>query len=244
MKNSIALITGVGRRNGIGAAICIELAKNGIDIFFSHWSKYDQEKYPEIEKMDMDTFITELTQFGVKAKYLELDLSEGDSAKKLFDTARSELGIPNILINNATVSSRVSFTEVTAELLDEHYTVNIRATTLLCKEFALQNKGGKIINLTSGQSLGVMKNETPYTITKASTEMLVKQLAPELKEQNITINAYDPGPTDTGWMNDEIIEMIKKHSSTEKVNSPEDVARETVSILSQDITGQIIHANR
>ena len=106
--------------------------------------------------MDMDAFVTELTQFGVKAKYIQLDLSESDSAKILFDAVRSELGSPDILINNAAVSDHILFTGVTAELLDEHYAVNVRATTLLCKEFVLQNKGGKIINLTSGQSLGVI----------------------------------------------------------------------------------------
>lgn len=244
MKDKLALITGVGRRNGIGAAVCIELAKNGVDIFFSHFSKYDQEKYPESEKMNAGAFVAELEQFGIKARYLELDLSESDSAKVLFDTVRSELRSPDILINNAAVSVHIPFMEVTAELLDEHYKVNVRATTLLCKEFALQNKGGKIVNLTSGQSLGVMKDELPYTITKASIEMIVKQLAPELKERNISINAYDPGPTDTGWMNDEIKEMIKKHSSIGRVNLPEDVAKEIVALLSQDVTGQVIHAKR
>ncbi len=240
----LALITGVGRRNGIGAAVCIELAKNGIDIFFSYLSKYDQEKYPGIEKMDMNAFVIELTQFGVKAKCIELDLSESDSAKMLFDSVRSELGSPDILINNAAFSVHIPFTEITAELLDEHYKVNIRATTLLCKEFTMQNKEGKIINLTSGQSLGAMKDELPYTITKASVEMLVKQLAPELEERNISINAYDPGPTDTGWMNDEIREMVKKHSSTGRVNLPEAAAKEIVALLSQDITGRIVHAGR
>jgi 3-oxoacyl-[acyl-carrier protein] reductase len=244
LKGKIALVTGVGRRNGIGAALCVELAKAGVNIFFTYLSKYDHEKYPEIEKMDVGAFTNELEELRVKAKSLELDLSKSDSAKLLFDKVRNELGSPDILINNAAVSAHVSFSEITAELLDEHYAVNIRTTTLLCKEFVLQNKEGKIINLTSGQDLGVMKDEIPYTVTKASVEMLTKQLAPELKEKNITINAFDPGPTDTGWMDDETKEIIKKYSSKGKINFPEDVAKEILSLLVQDATGQIVHVER
>ncbi|MDB5260270.1 MAG: oxidoreductase [Candidatus Nomurabacteria bacterium] len=244
MKGKIALITGVGRRNGIGAALCVEVAKAGVNIFFTYLSRYDHEKYPEIQKMDVNTFTDELEQLGVKVKSLELDLSKPDSVKILFDKVKTELGAPDILINNAAVSASVPFLGVTAELLDEHYAVNVRTTTLLCKEFVLQGKEGKIINLTSGQALGVMKDEIPYTITKASIEMLTQQLALEFKEHHITINAFDPGPTDTGWMDDEVKEMVKKHSSTGRINSPEDAAKQIAALLSQDITGQIINAER
>jgi 3-oxoacyl-[acyl-carrier protein] reductase len=244
LQGTTALVTGVGRRNGIGAALCLELAKAGVNIFFTYLSKYDHEKYPEIEKMDVDSFVDELEQLRVKVMHLELDLSNPNSAKLLFNKVRNELGSPDFLINNAAVSIRVSFSEIIAELLDEHYAVNVRTTTLLCKEFVLQGKNGKIINLTSGQDLGIMKDEIPYTITKASIEMLTKQLAPELKEKNITINAFDPGPTDTGWMDDETKEIVKKHSSKGKINSPDDVAKEIISLFIQDTTGQIIHMER
>ena len=101
--------------------------------------------------------------------------------------------------------------------------------------------------MTSGQSLGSMGgHKVPYTITKAALEMLAPQLAPELATHGITINALDPGPTDTGWMSTELKEQIRKESKRGKVNTPEDIARLIVSILIEKKypSGAVIHADR
>ena len=101
--------------------------------------------------------------------------------------------------------------------------------------------------MTSGQSLGSMGgHKIPYTITKAALEMLAPQLAPELAERGIFINALDPGPTDTGWMTEELKEQVKKESKRGKVNTPEDIAQLVVSILTEKkyANGEVIHAER
>lgn len=101
--------------------------------------------------------------------------------------------------------------------------------------------------MTSGQSLGSMgDNKIPYTITKAALEMLAPQLAPELAELNIAINAVDPGPTDTGWMTEDLKEQVRKESKNGKVNTPEDIAQLIVSILTEKkyASGEVIHAER
>ena len=105
---------------------------------------------------------------------------------------------------------------------------------MLCKEFVSVSNGGKIINLTSGQSLGTMPDELPYTMTKASIDMLTQQLAPEMISKGITINAYDPGPTDTGWMTNDVKEQILLQSSTGIINTPESAARDIIEILSKN----------
>lgn len=244
LKGSIAVVTGAGRLKGIGAAICRELAKNGSDIFFTYWHQYDTENHSEAKDENPVEFVEELTQFGVRVASAEIDLSKADSAEALIKMVAKELGLPNILINNAVVSTHQPFQEVTAELLDDHYAVNIRATTLLCKEFVASQGGkdAKIINLTSGQDLGVMKDELPYTITKAGVDMLTRQLGPELLEKGITINALDPGPTDTGWMTNELKEQIKKDSKKGRINMPEDTAKLIVKLLCSDKHGEVVHA--
>ena len=242
MKGQVALVTGVGRRNGIGAAVCIELAKAGTDVFYTYWHQFDAENYPEAAQEDPDDLTKTLQEYGVRTASIELDLSEPSSAKMLFDLVKSELGSPDILINNAAFSTQQSLKDVTAELLDRHYAVNLRAPLLLCREFVLQGKPGRIVNLTSGQSIDVMEGELPYTVTKAGLEMLTKQLASELKNQRILINAFDPGPTDTGWMDDEMKEEIKKSSG--KVIMPEDAAKGILALLTQDTTGKVIHFRR
>jgi 3-oxoacyl-[acyl-carrier protein] reductase len=97
-------------------------------------------------------------------------------------------GVDTVLINNACHDFEVPFVELSPEILDKHYAVNVRAVAMLCKEFAKRGNAGHIISMTSGQSLGSMGgHKIPYTITKAALEMLAPQLAPELAERGITI---------------------------------------------------------
>ncbi|QQS15408.1 MAG: SDR family oxidoreductase [Candidatus Moraniibacteriota bacterium] len=110
-----------------------------------------------------------------------------------------------------------------------------------------RGKTGHIINMTSGQSLGSMGgHKIPYTITKAALEMLAPQLAPELKNLGISINSLDPGPTDTGWMTEEVKEMILKDSKKGFITTPEEIGKLVVKILTQNQykSGEVIHAER
>jgi 3-oxoacyl-[acyl-carrier protein] reductase len=75
----------------------------------------------------------------------------------------------------------------------------------------------------------------------------VQQIYPELAKQGIDIVAVDPGPTDTGWMTEEIKEDVLKHSSKGKINMPADTAHLIASLLTGEMaftTGQVIHAGR
>ena len=247
LQGRIALVTGVGRRVGIGAAICREIAKNCGDIFFTYWHQYDKETHSENCENDPAIIAAELSQFSVRVGSVEIDLSVPDSAEKLFTAVENELGTPAILINNACHDFEVPFVELSPDILDRHYAVNVRAVAMLCKEFVKRGNAGHIISMTSGQSLGSMGGQKiPYTITKAALEMLAPQLAPELARSGVTINAVDPGPTDTGWMTEELKEQLRRESKWGKVNTPEDVARLIVSILTEKKypTGEVIYAER
>jgi 3-oxoacyl-[acyl-carrier protein] reductase len=189
----------------------------------------------------------ELSHFGVQVGSVEIDLSAIDSAGNLFQAVEKDLGTPTILINNACHDFEVPFVELSPEVLDKHYAVNIRAVAMLCKEFVKRGNAGHIINMTSGQSLGGMGSQKiPYTITKAALEMLAPQLAPELSKCGIAINSLDPGPTDTGWMTEAMKEEVRKGSTRAQVTSPEEIARFIISILTEKKfpTGEVIHAYR
>lgn len=246
LKGKIALVTGVGRHQGIGAALCQALADNGADVFFTYWHPYDGSLFPENNQIDAGLFAAELTTKGVRAAYAEVDLSQLGAAEQLFATATSKLGTPNILINNACADYNIPFTELTEAELNQHYAVNVRATAMLCRELVKSSVSGQIINMTSGQDLGPMgSDKIPYAITKASVEMLTLQLAPELEKQDITINAVDPGPTDTGWMTDELKSQLAKESKRGRVSVPADTADLIIKLLIENAkTGQIIHAER
>lgn len=247
LKGRIALVTGVGRCAGIGAAICREIAKNGGDVFFTYWQSYDKEAHPENTENDPATIAAEIFRLGVRVRSIEMDLSISEAANKLFRAVESALGTPGILINNACHDFEVPFIELSPQILDKHYAVNVRAVTLLCQEFVKRATGGHIINMTSGQALGSMGgHKLPYALTKAALEMLAPQLAPELAERGIAINALDPGPTDTGWMTEQLKEQVRRESKRDKVTTPEDIARLVLSILTESkyLSGEIIHAKR
>lgn len=244
----IAIVTGASRINGIGKAICVELAKRGCDVFFTYWSKYDQQMPWGIAHNEPSIIEQELKQFGIRCEKLELDLTKEHAIELLFNKVEQTLGKPSILINNATYSTETTIDNITAKELDKHYQLNIKATTLLTvafiKQFAFK-EGGRIVNLTSGQSLGKMPNEIAYAITKSAIENLTYTLSSEIAAKGITINAVNPGPNDTGWMNEAIKKDLVKSFPMERIGKPTDLANLVGYLISKEaewITGQIIHS--
>ena len=151
-------------------------------------------------------------------------------------------------MNNATYSTQTDIDNFSATELDKHYDINLKATSLLTiefiKRFTLQ-QGGRIINLTSGQSLGEMCNEIAYAVTKGAVETLTKTISQKIAAKGITINAVNPGPTDTGWMDENVTALMLEKSPMGRIGTPKDASR-IVAFLASDeaewITGQIIHS--
>ncbi len=248
LRGRVALVTGVGRRRGIGSAVCRALASRGADVVLSYWRAYDR-KMPWASDEDVPEALRgELRAAGVRAEGVEADLSRIDSPAFLLDAAEERLGRPSILVNTAAYSTRDGFEVLDAEALDAHYAVNVRAMALLSVGFARRypgGPGGRIVNFSSGQSLGPMPGELAYVATKGAIEAFTKTLAVEVGHKGITVNAINPGPTDTGWMTEELKGEIITKSPSGRVGEPEDAAR-LVAFLAGDegawITGQIIHS--
>ena len=91
MKKRIALVTGVSRKKGIGRAICLELAKQNIDIFFTYWTSYDKTMPWNVEDNEQEYIQKEIKKFGVKCEKFELDLTKNDSIELLFSIFSSSL---------------------------------------------------------------------------------------------------------------------------------------------------------
>jgi 3-oxoacyl-[acyl-carrier protein] reductase len=244
----VALVTGVGRRRGIGSAVCRELASRGADVVLSHWKAYDREMPWASDEDEPEALVGELRAAGVGAEGVEMDLSSPDSAWLLLDAAEEKLGRPSILVNTAAYSTRDGFEALDAETLDAHYAVNVRAMALLSVGFARRHPGGpggRIINFSSGQSLGPMPGELAYIATKGAIEAFTRTLAAEVGHKGITVNAVNPGPTDTGWMDEETRRKSVPKFPLGRIGQPEDAAR-LVAFLAGDqaawITGQVIHS--
>jgi 3-oxoacyl-[acyl-carrier protein] reductase len=248
LHGRIAIVTGASRRIGIGAAICRTLAANGADIFFTHWSAFDRTLPWGADEDDPTRLQSELQGIGVRCESLEIDLSRVDAPKRILDEVEARLGAPSILVNNAAHSTRDGYLALDAETLDAHYAVNMRGAFLLTVEFARRfsgKSGGRIINLTSGQSLGPMPGELAYVATKGAVEAFTVTLSAELASHGITVNAVDSGVTDTGWMTEKLKQELLPRFPQGRIGQPEDAARLIVFLSSDEaawITGQVMHS--
>lgn len=248
MERRVALVTGAGRRGGIGAAICRALARDGADVLFTYWKDYDRAMSSGADEDGPRALLAELRNLGVRAYSVEMDLSLPESPERLLEVAEERLGPLSILVNNAAYSARDGFEALDADTLDAHYAVNLRATALLSVGFARRysgGPGGRIVNLTSGQSLGPMVGELAYAATKGAIEAFTVTLAAEVGHRGITVNAVNPGPTDTGWMTEELERELATKSPFGRVGRPEDAARLVAFLAGGEaawITGQIIHS--
>ncbi|UOE95013.1 SDR family oxidoreductase [Alkalihalobacillus sp. LMS39] len=248
IKDKVAIITGVSRQKGIGAAIAKQLASCGYHIFFTYWTDYDKEMPWSIDVNEPVQIKEELLQHGVNVGCMELDLTELDAPCQLLKNVTEQFGEPDILINNAAYSTNNDYSFITAEELDKHYVVNIRATTMLSSLFArgfTKKSGGRIVNLTSGQFQRPMPGELAYATTKGAIDALTMTLAAEVAPLGITVNAINPGPTDTGWMTEEIKQHLTPMFPFGRIGEPSDVAKLIKFLVSDEaawITGQIIHS--
>ena len=213
LQGKIAIVTGVSRPGGIGAAICRAFAAEGAILFFTHLYEYDKKIYPnDAYESWPDLFAAELRQLGTKVGHMKLDLALPGSGSLLLEEVRRVVGFPTILVNNATYSVDADFRQLNEALIDAHCAVNMRGTFMLSAEFArmieaeqnmdssLKKFGGRIINLTSGQGKGPMPGNLAYAATKGAISVFTESLAAELAPLCITVNAVDPGPTDSVWM--------------------------------------------
>jgi 3-oxoacyl-[acyl-carrier protein] reductase len=128
--------------------------------------------------------------------------------------------------------------------------VNLRATALLCKYFTerYQDDGrgsGRIITMTSGQGLTPMPDELAYAATKGALDALTLSLSHAVANKGITVNAVDPGATDTGWMTADIKRDLLEQSPFSRLGTPQDAANLVHFLASAEagwITGQVLRS--
>lgn len=247
LSGRVALVTGASRRTGIGAAICRALAEAGAHVAFTSFTDYDVAMY-QSDSSDPKRLVEELHGLGVQAIDIPWDLEPAGELPKLLDTVKDELGPISILVNNAAYSTRDGWASLNAEELDRHYNVNARATAMLSVEFCRQfegTSGGRIISFSSGQELGAMSDELAYAMSKAAIVTFTRSLAPAVISKGITVNAVNPGVTDTGWITPELSTELMPLMRAGRFGTPEDAARAVRWLASDDaawITGQVINS--
>ena len=242
----VALVTGVGRRAGIGLAVAERLARDGYDVATTYWTPYD-ERMPWGADDDIgDEIAARMSALGANSMSIEADLEQPDTVSALMERVEGELGPISTLLMCHCESVNSGILDTTVESFDRHFAVNAKASWLLIREFGLRFKGvpgrGRIIALTSDAIVG----NVPYGASKGSLDRITLAAAHEFADLGITANVINSGPTQTGWMTPELEAQIIRDTPISRLGVPEDTANLVAFLCSPEggwVNGQLLHSN-
>ena len=238
-----ALITGAGRLNGIAAGIAARLADDGWNLALSFWRPYDADQPWQSGDDEPERLAEDLQGRGATVLLLPGDLTDSAEPDRLVDAAVTAFGSLRGLVLSHAESRDSAILDTTVESFDRHMVVNARASWLLVAAFARQVKGGgAIVALTSDDTAFNL----PYGASKGALDRVIIAAARELGHLGIRSNAVNPGPIDTGWMDDELRAQLARRQPSGRIGTPADVASLVSYLLSDDgawTTGQLIHTD-
>jgi NAD(P)-dependent dehydrogenase (short-subunit alcohol dehydrogenase family) len=227
-----ALITGAARR--VGRAIALGLARAGYDIAV-HYRE---------SRQDAVALVGEIEELGRRASLIEADLEQEDQVAIMIPRVTAELGLVDVLVNNASSFVRDEAMDVTRAGWDRQLAVNLRAPFVLMQEFARglpDDRHGVVINMLDQKVWNLTPHFVTYTLSKSALWTLTQTMALALAPR-IRVNGVGPGPV---LPNDrQSPEQFERHWSSLPLKrriDPDDVAR-TVRFLveSPTLTGQMI----
>ena len=238
LKNKVAVVTGASK--GIGASIAKHFAAEGAKVVVNYASS----------KEGADKVVKAITDNGGIAIAVQADVSNETDVTRLFDETRKAFGKLDILVNNAVAQGYAPIEQISAAAFQQSFNVNVLGPVLTIQA-ALKlfgDKGGNIINISSGASKYPLPNASLYSATKAALDAFTIALSKELGAKNVRINSILPGATETEGA---ASAGVTKGSDYEKMfvsktplgrrGQPEDIAKAVVFLASDDaawITGE------
>jgi len=239
LQDIVAVVTGAGR--GIGRAIAEELAGGGAKVVVNYRRSREQAQ----------DLVERLVHTGTKAVAVRADVADADQAATLIDKTVTSFGRIDVLVNNAGITVDRTLKNLTIEDWDQVVQVNLNGcfyTVKAALPHFMQQRSGKIINISSFVGQAGNFGQTNYAAAKAGMIGFTKTAALELARYNVTVNAICPGFVETemvGEVPEQVKETILKRIPLGRLGQPAEIAR-CVRFLAEDgdyITGQTININ-
>jgi len=254
IKDKVVLVTGANF--GIGAATARAFAAEGARVAIHYLDAPPPEKWEDAYvalhvvkgRTAAEEVVNQIQQQDGRAIAISGDLSIPATIPMLFDRVEAALGPVDVLVNNAAhCEDPDTIFTTSAGSLDRYYAVNIRGTVLLIAEFIRryeqrQGSWGRIINLSTDAAQR-FAGQIVYGATKATIEAFTRSIAIEAGPLGITVNTVAPGPVQTGWMTEDMVERQVPHIPLRRVGLPVDIADVIVFLASDQarwLTGQVI----
>jgi len=257
LKDKVVLITGTNNSQGIGAITALAFAKEDAKLVLVYKkvtrsfdaNKTDKngiDRYYAANAGDTSYVESRLKELNADYLVLEKDISNDDDVKEIYAETMRRYGKVDILVNNAATDDETgndTIETITQEVIDNTFAVNVRGSLMMTREFVNHNKGnGRVINLST-DSAQIFAGQITYGASKATLEALTRSIAMEVGKYGITVNSVAPGPTQTGWIDDELEKNVLPLIPMGKLIQPEDIA-ETILFLASEqarmITGNVI----
>lgn len=259
-----ALVTGAGRRKGIGYACALRLAEEGASVAVADLAEViDEEIYKENRQNELKAVADEIIATGVQSLAVEVDVTDPLSVQSMIDQVKTVFGRLDILVNNAgTAMEPAPLVHTDLDAWRRTIEINLTGTMLCCRAAAplmMNNEeGGRIINMSSRAAQRGAIWIHAYCASKAGIIGLTRSMALEFAPFKICVNALCPGDIDTelkrwGWEKeavvmgktvDEVASEAAKSTPLGRIGTPGDVAAAVAFFASPDsayLTGEILN---
>ncbi len=233
LSGKVALVTGSSR--GIGRAVAIGLAKAGADVAVN-FLKNEKEARVTLEQV---------IAAGRRGILLQADVSKAGDIDGMVETLEKELGVVDILVNNAAIARHQSIEEIAESDWDQVLDMNLKSVFLVTQAIVYgmrKRRWGRIINISSGASQTGGIVGLHYSASKAGLEGLTRAYAAQLVKEGVTVNAVAPSLIETDMIRG--LEIKKERLPMGRLGRPEEVAEAVVFLAGNAYTtGQTVFLN-